>query len=105
MRDPYHSARVRFKVARDRFCEARLQRAVDSCNRSRRIDLRMPMNARLQRQRHWLFADLAGLAACPDCGEPVADELTAAAGILHTMLKWKCQDERQALMLWKLSRD
>lgn len=92
MKDPYHSARQRFKVARDRWAEYANNECLSKFRTAQEaIDL----------INDTPLEKLANLPPSDDlCGEMIE-----AAGILHTMQKWKTTDERQALMLWKLSRD
>lgn len=90
MRDPYHAARVRFKVARDRFIYD---------------ELRNDPHYGAARQRYIIpFFALARCGEYSRANDPLFNEMVEAAGILRTMIKWKETDEKRAQMLWKLSR-
>lgn len=102
MKDPYHNARLRFKVARDRCID---RYVLEEAQTNRIYHTGYDQCGLHQRHLQGVLtleylASLQYPDACPGDNEAIE-----AAGILHTMLKWKCQDERQALMLWKLSRE
>lgn len=109
MRDPYHAARVRFKVARDRVIEDMLQRSqwmmvTDLAPAGGRITRKVPYHRctpEFQRQ----IRDGRFKFSIPPWPTDLLDECVKAEGILQTMQRFKITDERQAEMVWKLSRE
>lgn len=102
MRDPYHSARQRFKVARDR-CIDRYVLEEAQANRIYHTGYDQCGLHQRHLQRVLTLEYLASLSYPDAC--PGDNEAIEAAGILITMERFKITDERRALMLWKLSRE